>query len=119
MNKKSFTLLEILLSVLIFALVIAGMANLFVTGKRWISHSRFRMTGSELGKVFLDPLQKEVRQDEWSNNCLSRDGINSAGCDTGSWTDPSNKITYTPEYKIDSVGNLRRVILKVKWQEPS
>jgi Tfp pilus assembly protein PilV len=45
MNKKALTLFEIIVSVVILALAVTGLANVFVAGKRYIQHSRSRMTG--------------------------------------------------------------------------
>lgn len=111
--------MEIIISVIILAVIMAGVTNLFVSGKRWILHARMRMTGGELGRQFLDPWQMQVRQDEWATNCLGTS--NGAGCinlvaDMGLWTD-SNGITYTPTYEISQVGNLRKVRLTVTWNE--
>ncbi len=41
-----------------------GLTNLFVSGKRYILHSRARMTGGEIGRLFLDPLNMAVHQGE-------------------------------------------------------
>jgi Tfp pilus assembly protein PilV len=77
-NKKALTLFEILVSVIILALVITGLANVFVAGKRYIRHSRMRMGGGEIGKQFLDPLQSYVRQDTWGTNPLGSNTIPNA-----------------------------------------
>lgn len=69
--KKALTLIEILVSMLILAITMAGLTNLYISGKKWLMHSRSRMTSGELGKHFLDPLQMQVRQDQWGNNCMS------------------------------------------------
>lgn len=65
-NKRALSLIEILIAVIILALVITGLANVFVASKRYIKHSRSRMTGGELGKNFLDPLQNDVNASTWS-----------------------------------------------------
>ena len=72
-NKKIFkkiaglTLVEILVSMVIFALIMAGLANLFTATKRITLHIRYQMTAAELGRRFLDRLQMHVRQDWWSD----------------------------------------------------
>lgn len=127
MNKKGLTLVEILVSSLILALIMIGLANLFVAGKRHILHSRSRMAGGELEKFFLEPLQMNVRQDQWGGNCLSTNGVNPPGCNTAAWIDPSSGIQYTPQYQIggllvdflNPLGRLRRVILTLNWNEPA
>jgi len=110
--------MEVMVSALIFALVLIGMANIFVAGRRYILHARARMTSTELGRYFLDPLQLQVRQDEWDvGNCLST-GV---GC--GSPTHKLDNIDYTAEYKIDAgpgglpATDVRRVTTTITWQE--
>jgi prepilin-type N-terminal cleavage/methylation domain-containing protein len=109
-----FTLLEILVSVIILALLVTGLTNVFMSGKRSILHSRSKMTAAELGGYFLDPLQEQVRQDQWGSNCLS----SGTGCPG---TQALNNITYTPTYTISDVSGttLRKVKINLKWNETS
>lgn len=116
------SLLEILVSTLILALVMTGMANIFVAGKRHILHSRSRMTGGELGKYFLDRLQMQVRQDQWGNNCLSNSAnccTNPADCQAGTVQgldrDYTASYTVTPDSPIT---NLNKVRVNITWSEP-
>jgi prepilin-type N-terminal cleavage/methylation domain-containing protein len=134
-ERQGFTLLEIIIAAIIIAVLMWGLTNLFVSGRRHIMHARLRMAGSELGKYFLDPLQRDVRQDQWqaNTNCLTSDGDentcgptgNQACCDTTPRTDPYSQIVYTPEYQItplavdteNPLGHLRKVILRLSWRE--
>jgi len=109
--------MEVLVSTALIAVLAVGMANLFVAGKRYILHTRTRMTSGELGRVFLDPLQMDVRQDTWgsSSNCLT----NKTNCPGAATIGP---ITYNPDYSdiTDIPGtSLRRVRLVIRWDEPS
>ena len=113
-NVSGMTLTEVLVAAVILALVLAGVANIFIAEKRYILHSRSRMSGGELGKIFLDPLQMDVRQDLWSTNCLG----SSSGCTSAAQI--INSISYTPAYTITDVGygtTLRRVVLQITWNE--
>ena len=116
-NYLGLTLVEILVSMVIFALIMAGLANLFTATKRLTLHSRYRITAGELGRYFLDPLQMGVRQDEWGSNCVSTNGINTGGCDITKQT--IDNTTYTPEYEKSLVAGIRKVKLTVSWPEPS
>lgn len=77
------------------------------------------MAGGELGKVFLDPLHMDVRQDQWEagNNCL---GLlpNTSACPS---SQTIGDITYNAVYNITSVAetnnSLRRVKVDIKWNE--
>ena len=57
--------MEIVIAMMLFALVMAGAMGVFVAGKQHIIHSRERMGGSEMEKLFIDQLQNYVRQDTW------------------------------------------------------
>jgi len=123
-KNRGFTLIEIIVASIILALTVAGIANLFVSGKRYIAHARWRMGGGEIGKYFLDPLQMNVRADQWGSvkaanaagNCLA--GNKTSNC-------PAAQAGYTPGYNItydDPGGNvtqpgMARVKLEVNWTE--
>jgi len=112
-------MLEILIAALIFALIIAGLTSVFVAGKGHLQHSRARITAAELGRYFLDPLQMQVRQDQWGANCVS-DNINCPTVTPESRT--IDNTTYDTSYSSDNLGgtagtNLRRVMATVRWNE--
>ena len=96
MNKRSgLSLIEIIISMLIFALIMGGVANLFMATKKHALRGRLRMTKAELVRFFLDPIQTQVRQDQWGSNCISSDGTNT-NCDASAQV--LDGISYTPEY---------------------
>lgn len=115
MHKKGLTLIEILVSAIILALVLTGLVNIFVAGKRYILHTRSRMTAAELSGFFLDPLQMQVRQDTWTaaTNCLG-----TGNCPAETWT---IDIPYTVAYQWTIVPgtDLRKVIANITWTELS
>ena len=114
-DKKGLSLLEIIISALIMSLLVTGLANLFISGKRLLLHNRAKMTGGELGRHFLDPLQMDVRQDQWGSNCLS-----GGGCAAASET--VDNITYTSGYTVTNgapIANLNKVKVNITWNEPS
>jgi Tfp pilus assembly protein PilV len=119
MDKKGLSLIEILVSCVILALVLTGLVNIFIAGKRYILHSRSRMTASELGRYFLDPLQMQVRQDQWGNNCLS----NPASCSNPTiGRDQGLDWTYTAHYysyQNNPINNLNKVRVDITWSEPA
>jgi len=115
-NKRSTSLFEVVVATVIFSLVMAGMASVFVSGKRYILRARDRITSSEVGKLFLEPLQLAVRQDTWNSGNLSI-GAHSCGV-----SQKINNIPYTAQYQVDAVDgieDLRRVTVKVNWTELS
>jgi|SRR3989338_7255415 len=117
MRKKGLSLLEILISTLILALLMLGLGNIFVAGKRLILHSRSRMTGGELGKYFLDDFQMLVRQDTWSTNCL---GLGNCPPEQKGTADGLDR-DYTANYTINNgqpITNVNRVKVDIIWNEP-
>ena len=113
MKKKALSLMEVLVSIIIMGLVFIGMANIFVTGKRYVLHSRYRATGGELGRVFVDPLQMQVNETQWTSNCLSD---NSRCTSTSQFVDIMN---YAANYATSDVTStsLRRAIVNLTWNE--
>jgi len=129
LKNRSTTLFEVIVATVIFSLVMAGMVGVFVAGKRHIFHSRERMTGSEMGKLFLDPLQLSVRQDTWNDTgnaltegttyCDSSGTGQNPACPSAGSQRKVNNIDYTAQYDVDAVSgtNLRRVKVHVNWTE--
>ena len=132
-QKRSFTLVEIIVTTVILSLVMWGVLGLFIGGKRTIMHSRDRMTASEMGKIFLDPVQTHVRQDTWdtANNSLT---LGTTYCDAvGGHAGSQNpfcpsvrevdSVNYTAQYDVYAVAGtnnfLRQVKVQVNWTERS
>jgi prepilin-type N-terminal cleavage/methylation domain-containing protein len=110
---KGVTLLEIIISLIILSIIIAGLASVMVLGKRFILHSGSRMAGGELGRLVFDPLQMQVSQKDWATNCLGA----GTGCPTGAVT--IGGIDYNPAWSITPVAgtSLRRVSITWTWAE--
>lgn len=137
MNKKGFTLLEILIAALIMVMVMAGLTYVFLAGKGHLAHTRSRIQAAELGRLFLAPLQMDVRQDTWDqspvdpapNNLLTAGNYKStnnpfsdySGYTTVSWLEEPlmDNITYYPVYEISAVAgtNLRKAKVTIAWDE--
>jgi Tfp pilus assembly protein PilV len=142
-NKKALTLMEIIVSVIILAVVMVGVSNLFVAGKRHLQHARAKMTGGEIGRLFLDPLQMAVHQSEipvavggpspnaWgqANNPLfgGTKYCDSVAGHATIFPCPSQaertigNIEYSAKYTITRstpITNINKVKLDVTWTEP-
>lgn len=112
-----FTLLEILIAALIMALVMTGIASIFLAGKRHMLHTRSRIQAAELGRLFLAPLQMQVKQNEWASNCLG----NNIGCpSTPTDNIPLDGITYRPSTQVTqnfAGTTLSKVKFTIGWDE--
>ena len=113
MKKKGLSLLEILVATMLFALVMTGLASVFLAGKRHLLRSRSKITTAEVIKSSLEPLQMQVRQDQWTSpgNCLG-----TGNCPGQTWIGESN-ITYSlvNTWTIIPGTALRKVKTTVNW----
>ncbi len=114
MNRRAFTLIEVIVAAFVLATALGGLVGLFLSGKRHILHVRYRGTAAQVSKYFLDLLHSEVSQANWSTNCLGS-GANCPGVVT------IDNIQYTPTYtrNLNSpIANVNRVRLNITWTEP-
>jgi len=146
-SLSGFTLIEIIVATFLLALVTTGLAYVFLAGKRHLLHTRSKIQATELGRLFLAPLQMDVRQDTWNNspvgnppppvgtgNLIGLDGnYRSTNIDLAkfpqystytilSWLEEPNLdgMSYYPTYSITPVSGttLRRVKVNINWYEP-
>ena len=120
-DKKGLTLLEILVSMLIFSLIMLGLINVFVASKRLILSSRAQIAAAELARFAQGNLSMQVSQDEWGKNCLS----DSSRC--GSYIKPLDNINYNITYNTSQMfnisnynitaDNLYKAKVNVTWDE--
>jgi len=121
MKNNGFTLVEVVVSIVILALVVTGLVNIFLSSKRLALRTRSRMTGAELGKRFLDPLQSYIRQDTWAgSNCFNTNNpsspANMAACPNVPTSYPIGSSVYTPQYFISDAGtDVKKVKVKITW----
>jgi len=112
--KRGFSLLEVVISVILMAVIMAGMSGLFFGARRWMLHSRSRMQGAELSRRILDGLQMNIQQGQWAaqTNCLSSNG--GVGCPPA---DTFENMTFTRTFTItDFPSTIQRQVKKVHVQ---
>ena len=112
---QGLSIVEVLISLVIFGLVMGGLANMILTNKRLILHSRSRSSAGELARFFFDPLQNGIREDQWDNNCVSDTTAVDANCAVANRT--LDNRTYTPRYTKSTIAGteIRKVQLRVSW----
>ena len=119
MSRKGISFIELIVAMLILAITFAGLVNLFISGKRWALISETRMTGGELGKFFIDPLQNQVNWRTWSTaaNCLGTG--NGAACpNPNAGAAQGVDRTYNATYTITNnnpAPDLNRVRVNINW----
>jgi Tfp pilus assembly protein PilW len=114
-HSTGISMLEIVISMMILALVLVGLINVFVVSRGYMAHSRFRTSASQLATVFMDPLQNDVRQNDW-NETTNNLSVNTTTGDKVI----IDGVAYTPTYTVtdESAGTaLRRVVVNVTWNE--
>jgi Tfp pilus assembly protein PilV len=115
MDKKALTLLEIIISTVILAIVMTGLVNVFVASKKLIQHSRYRMNAGEIGKKFFDPLQAYVREDGWNASCFGTNQV-IANCENVTTSIPPYNATYSiSNLSVDT--NIKKVTANITWTE--
>jgi len=138
MGKNGLTLFEILVSIIILAMLVTGLTQVFLAAKKFAIHSRSRMAAAQMSKVFLDYLQMHVNATTWDTSssdlnttdtlriptdptvlryCDSDAGhTQQSGCPSAAERTLDN-IIYNANYTIISEFNLRRVTLRMSWNE--
>ncbi|MDD5347633.1 MAG: hypothetical protein PHT59_03370 [Candidatus Omnitrophica bacterium] len=128
-NAAGISMLEIVIAMVILALVLVGLVNVFVVSRSYVAHSRSKVSAGELGKVFLDPLQNEVRQDTWDNTTLNDNMLLDRGAGNpvnGSDLNSTlfgprmiDGVTYSARYVITNTtsGGMRKVRVNITWDE--
>lgn len=130
-SKRALSLFEVIIATVILALVISGLANLFISVKRFNLNSQLRMSGGELEKYQLSRFSAEVRQDEWdagakdyqAGNLLRKTASVVTEADFTLSTNPERK--YTPTYAVSKPPDralpadtpLRKVKFTLTWTE--
>ena len=117
--KKAVTLVELMVATVLTALILAGMAYVFVSARRYILFNRASTQAMEYGKGILDSFSSSVRQDTWTTT--TNPLCTSAGCAVANKPGGSttlNNISFAATYNVSNQGELRKVKMKINWTEP-
>ena len=119
---NGISMIEIIVSMVILALVMVGLINVFVVGKTFTRNTGLRMSGGELGRFFIDPLVSDVRQDLWGDAAAVYNL--SIGLHDNLPPQTINNITYTYSYNVteehfgnDPATTVRKVVMQINWTE--
>lgn len=129
MGKRALSLIEILVSIIVLALVVTGLTQVFLSARKFSIHSRSRATAMQLGKFMLDylPVYTNATATGW-NATTSAINITApsrycggaleqiTGCPPEANRTIDNTV-YTAQYNITDTGNVRKVTLNIFWNE--
>lgn len=130
-KNRAVTLLEIVIAMIILATIMAGFANVSISGKRFILHARNRGVAGNVGRMFLDPLHLDVRNDTWLS-AGSPLAVGTRYCDSSanpqqplcpSYQDRLvNNIAFDARYDVSSIlapagVDLRKVVVTLTWND--
>ncbi|MEW5758105.1 MAG: type II secretion system protein [Candidatus Omnitrophota bacterium] len=113
-SKRSLTLVEVVVAMVILVSVIAGLLATFTAGKRFALHAKYRLQAINIARGVLESLKDQVRADTWNTGGLrvmddvvlpaEREGI----------------INYSKSYRVENVDNstCRKVTVTVRWTPP-
>lgn len=112
-QNKALTLIEIIVSSLIFSAILTGFLSVVVSIRRLNREMFHRLQAINLARGVLEELCEEVREDTWDSGGLSV-GLHDKG--TVAILD---QIDYSAKYSVSSGpgGEIRKVRLDIEWEE--
>lgn len=119
MNKKALTLVEIIVSVLIIAIVCAGILSAFVSGHQFMNRSRHRIQALNFAREALDKLRSNYQYDSGEMSVGSHNELDIGdNIIRGEMDNLSTVLTYTVTAE-PAAGSYKEVTVSVSWTEAS
>lgn len=118
MNKSGFTLLELVVSMLILSITVAGSFGLITTCYKKINEAKLELQAVNQAATILEQLKTYVRDDDVGNNAFTEGDHNSL-TDIGLGIEPEiqNVSSKEWEYSVGTDGDNKIVTATVKWEE--
>jgi prepilin-type N-terminal cleavage/methylation domain-containing protein len=115
-KKSGFTLVEIMVSMIVLALLASGFFSILVSARYLVNRSAFRAAAVEVANAGLERMKTLVRADTW--------WVPGSPLALKAWTDdwvvsPDNSAFFV-RYKVEAVAGCecRAVTVQVKWDVP-
>jgi len=107
LNKKSFGLIEVVVSAVILSAVIVGFFATFVGVRKYINKSNRRIIAANYVRSALSFLYNQVRQDTWDSSYLK----------AGNHPFPVsiNAANYSGDYSVTDLGGYRQVTININY----
>ena len=118
-TKKSFSLVEVLISSLLFASIVAGFLSVGVSIQRLNRRSLHRVAAYQVAQKYLEQLYDDVRQDQWAggndlsvgnHGPIAENILNIIPCQVSWQVNGMNNAAFNNS-------RCRQVVLTVSWQE--
>lgn len=114
MKKQGFTLVEIMVSLVILALLASGLFSVFVSSRYLVARTKRRLMATEIARLEIENKRAGIiRADCWYN----------ASCaPVGSWynCNSSNYGSFTVDCRMDNGpggADYRKMTVRVRWNE--
>jgi prepilin-type N-terminal cleavage/methylation domain-containing protein len=112
-GKKGFTLVEIMVSMIVLALLASGFFSILVSARYLVNRSTMRMTGLEIAQLRIEELKANIRADTW---WLGGSPYQATGA-WSTWAAYAPDPTFQTRTRVDAVGGFdcRKVSIQVQW----
>ena len=127
MEKRGFTLVEVIVASLILVFTVAGMLFIFASEKAALERAGRRIQAMDFARQTLEQLKNEVRADTWLTGTISAGTHNTeaflslSGYKLGDSFNAAREFTIT-DIDIDSSGgdpDYKSITVAVDWVDPS
>lgn len=121
MGRKSLTLVEIVVAMLILAFCATGILASFIAARKLTARSKRKLAAINYCRQQAEALKTAVRQDTYDTGLLGCPG--GFPCNYGPFNVDLSGIPGTLTYTVaniavDATTNMRRVVINVNWNEP-
>ena len=123
-GKRGFTLVEIVVSMLLLSIVLAGMLVVFVVGRRSVGKAGHKVQAISFAQETIEGLKGKVGGYLWSpaDHDLDEGVDRSTAALSGDLANLGGVRTYTveniPAGSADGLEYYKRVTVTVRWTEP-
>ena len=114
MNRKGFSLVEVVVASVILALLASGVFSVMISARYLVGRTRDRARAVELARQQIEQMRQLISADQWN--------LTTSPIYPGSWSGWSpapGASNYEYRYKVSTVvgAECRQVTIQVRWNE--
>lgn len=127
LNKKSVSLVEVMVALVILVTCVAGMYATFIAGRKAVARSKRKLIAINYARKVAESLKYYVRQTDYDSQTAPL-GCSSYPCPKDPrllpllLNLPSGLPNASTTYTVDNIPvgtvNMRKVVITVTWEEP-